>query len=58
MNVRKKVVQMKGIKLGIIAICIGLFGLSIGSNNFFAYCGGGIAVLLSIIAYFIDNNKE
>ncbi len=49
---------MKGIKLGIIAICIGLLGLSISSNNFFAYCGGGIAVLLSIIAYFIDSKNE
>lgn len=49
---------MKGIKLGIIAICIGLMGLSIATNNFVAMCCGGVAVLLSIAAYFVDNKKE
>ena len=49
---------MKGIKLGIFAICVGILGLSISSNNFFVFCGGGIAVILSFIAIFIDNKKE
>ena len=49
---------MKGIKLGIIAICISIFGLSMSTNNFLAYCGCGIALILSIIAFFIDNPKE
>lgn len=49
---------MKGIKLGIIAICVGLMGLSIAASNFYAICGGGLSVLLSIIAYFIDNKNE
>ena len=49
---------MKGIKLGIFAICVGILGLSISSNNFFAFCGGGIAALLSFIAIFVDNKKE
>lgn len=49
---------MKGTKLGIIAICVGLLGLSIATGNFVAMCSGVAAVLLSIIAYFIDGKKE
>ncbi len=49
---------MKGIKLGIIAICIGIMGISIATNNFYAICGGGVSVLLSVIAYFVDNKNQ
>ena len=49
---------MKGVKLGIFAICVGILGFSISSNDFCALCGGGIAALLSFIAIFIDNKKE
>ena len=49
---------MKGIKLGIFAICVGILGLSVSSNNVITLGCGCIAVLLSIIAIFIDNKKE
>lgn len=48
---------MKSVKLGIVAICIGLLGLSIATNNFVSICGGALAVLLAIIAYCFDDKK-
>ena len=49
---------MWSVKLGIFAICVGLLGLSVGSNNVIALCFGAIAALLSFIAIFVDNKKE
>lgn len=43
---------MKGIKLGILAICVALAGLCAATNHFYAYIGGGLAVVLALIAYF------
>ena len=49
---------MKGVKLGILAICVGILGLSVSSNNIITLGCGCIAALLSFIAIFIDNKKE
>ena len=49
---------MRSVKLGIFAICVGILGLSVGSNNIITLCCGGIAALLSFIAIFVDNKKE
>lgn len=49
---------MKGIKLGIIAICVALAGLSIATGNFFAYVTGGISVIIAILAFCVGDKDE
>ncbi len=44
---------MKGIKLGILAICVALAGLCFATNYFYAYIGGGFAIVLALIARFM-----
>ena len=41
--------SMKGIKIGIVGVCVSLFGIALALNNFFAICGGMIGLLLAII---------
>ena len=40
---------MKGIKIGIVGVCVSLFGIALALNNFFAICGGMIGLFLAII---------
>ena len=40
---------MKGIKIGIVGVCVSLFGIALALNNFFAICGGMIGLLLAIL---------
>ena len=40
---------MKGIKIGIVGVCVSLFGIALALNNIFAICGGMIGLLLAII---------
>lgn len=46
---------MKGIKLGVIGICISLLGIAFAMNNFMAICLSLLGTLLSMIAYFIKH---
>ena len=43
---------MRGIKLGILGICISLLGIALSTYNFYAICGAALGVLLSIIGCF------
>lgn len=46
---------MKGIKLGIVGICLGLCGIAFTTNNIIAISGTFMAVILSIIGFFIKD---
>ncbi len=46
---------MKGIKLGIVGICVSLLGIAIGMNNFLAICGAFIGLLLSVACCFVKD---
>lgn len=48
---------MKGIKLGFIGVCLGLFGLSFGTNNVLPIDISFLGLIISIIGYFIKDNK-
>ena len=36
---------MKGIKIGIVGVCVSLFGIAL--NNFFEICGGAMGLLFA-----------
>lgn len=46
---------MKGIKIGIIGICVSLFGIAFATNNFIAISAASIGLLLSIVGCFIKD---
>lgn len=46
---------MKGIKIGIIGICVSLFGIAFAMNNFIAISAASIGLLLSIVGCFIKD---
>lgn len=46
---------MKGIKLGIVGVCVSLVGIAFATNNFIAICGASIGLLLAIIGCFIKD---
>lgn len=43
---------MKGIKIGIVGICVSLLGIAFAMNNFIAICGASIGLLLAFVGYF------
>ena len=47
---------MKGMKIGIVGVCVSLIGIAIAMNNFFAICGASIGLLLSFVGCFIKDN--
>ena len=44
---------MRGIKIGIIGVCVSLLGIAFAMNNFIAICGASIGLLLSFVGFFI-----
>lgn len=40
---------MKGIKIGIVGVCVSLLGIAIAMNNFIAICGATIGLLLAFM---------
>lgn len=46
---------MKGIKIGIIGVCVSLVGIAIAMNNFIAICAACVGLLLSIVGSFIKD---
>ena len=47
--------SMKGIKIGIVGVCVSLFGIALALNNFFAICIGVLGLLLAIIGCVIKD---
>ena len=43
---------MKGIKIGIVGICVSLLGIAFAMNNFLAICGASIGLLLAVVGCF------
>ena len=43
---------MKGIKIGIVGICVSLLGIAFAMNNFIAICGASIGLLLAVVGCF------
>lgn len=48
---------MKGIKLSLFGISLGLVGLSFGTNNFPAICLAVIGALFALAGCFLGENK-
>ena len=46
---------MKGIKIGIVGVCVSLLGIAFAMNNFIAICGASIGLLLSFVGSFIKD---
>ena len=46
---------MKGIKIGIVGVCVSLLGIAIAMNNFIAICGASVGLLISIVGCFVKD---
>lgn len=46
---------MKGIKIGIVGVCVSLVGIAFTMNNFIAISAAFAGLLLSIVGYFIKD---
>ncbi len=54
-NLTKECDCMKGIKIGIVGVCVSLFGIAFAMNNFIAICGAAIGLLLSFVGCFLKD---
>ena len=45
---------MKGIKIGIIGVCVSLLGIAFAMNNFIAICGAYICLMLAFVGCFVN----
>ena len=43
---------MKGIKLGIVGICLSLFGIAFATNHIIAISGAALGLIVSFAGYF------
>lgn len=43
---------MKGLKIGILGICVSLLGIAFGMNNFIAICGAAVGLVLAVVGCF------
>ena len=46
---------MKGIKTGLLGVCLGIAGLAVASNNIIAMAFGYLSVLAAFAAFFIKD---
>ena len=46
---------MKGIKIGIVGVCVSLLSTAFATNNFITICGASIGLLLSFVGCFIKD---
>lgn len=44
---------MKGIKLGIVGVCVSLLGIAFAMNHFTAICGAFLGLLFAAAAFFV-----
>ena len=49
---------MKGIKVGLLGVCVGLFGLGVGMDSPDAMFWAGVGVFIAVIALFIKDNPN
>ena len=53
LNLTKECDCMKGIKIGIVGVCVSLLGIAFAMNNFIAICGAAIGFLLALVGCFV-----
>ena len=46
---------MKGIKIGIVGVCVSLIGIAIAMNNFITICAASVGLLISIVGCFVKD---
>lgn len=46
---------MKGIKIGIVGVCVSLLGIAFATNNFLAMSGASAGLLLSVVGCFVKD---
>lgn len=49
---------MKGIKMGIVGVCISLLGIALSTNNALAYGCATIGVVVSAVGCFVKNRQQ
>ena len=54
-NLTKECNCMKGIKIGIVGVCVSLVGIAFAMNNFIAISAAFVGLLLSIVGCFIKD---
>lgn len=55
LNLTKECDCMKGIKIGIVGVCVSLLGIAFAMNNFIAICGAAIGFLLALVGCFVKD---
>lgn len=55
LNLTKECNCMKGIKVGIVGVCVSLVGIAFAMNNFIAISAAFVGLLLSIVGCFIKD---
>lgn len=55
LNLTKECDCMKGIKIGIVGVCVSLLGIAFAMNNFIAISAAFVGLLLSIVGCFIKD---
>lgn len=48
---------MKGIKIGIVGVCVSLVGIAFAMNNFIAISAASVGLLISIVGCFVKDSK-
>lgn len=46
---------MRGIKIGIVGVCLSLMGIAFAMNNFIAISAAAVGLLLSIVGCFVKD---
>ena len=46
---------MRGIKIGIVGVCLSLMGIAFAMNNFIAISAASVGLLLSIVGCFVKD---
>ena len=54
-NLTKECDCMKGIKIGVVGVCVSLLGIAFAMNNFIAICGASIGLLLAFVGCFVKD---
>ena len=49
---------MKGIKIGIVGVCISLLGIALSTNNELVYGCATIGVIVSVIGCFVKDRHQ
>lgn len=47
---------MKGIKLGIVGVCLGLLGIAFSTNNILAIGGAFLGLIVAVIGCFVKDH--